>query len=149
MVTVSVGVALGVPVASCRAPTEIEVVVTTDFDCADLKDVTVTVGTLGDALESDPPASTSTSCSGGSVGTIVVVPSGSDHAEIGIKVVGGFGVKPAEACAPAPGSSPPDYGVATSSPAVPSTSRRTSRSPCPWCCAPPATASPAARPRPA
>jgi len=108
---VSVGIALAAPMASCRAPTEIEVVVTTDFDCADLKDVTVTVGTLGDALESAPPTSTSTSCSAGSVGTIVVVPSGSDHAEIGIKVVGGFGVKQAEACAPAPGSSPPDYGV--------------------------------------
>jgi len=98
-------------IASCRAPTEIKVVVTTDFDCADLKDVTVTVGTLGDALESDPPTSTSTTCSAGSVGTIVVVPSGSDHADVGIKVVGGFGVKQAEACAPAPGSSPPEYGV--------------------------------------
>jgi hypothetical protein len=88
---VSAGVALGVTVASCRSPTEIKVVVTTDFDCADLKDVTVTVGTLGDALESDPPASTSSSCSDGGVGTLVVVPSGSDHAEIGIKVVGGSG----------------------------------------------------------
>jgi hypothetical protein len=111
MAAVGAAAALGVTVASCRSPTEIKVVVTTDFDCADLKDVTVTVGTLGDALESDPPASTSSSCSDGGVGTIVVVPSGSDHAEIGIKVVGGFGVKQAEACAPTPGSSPPDYGV--------------------------------------
>jgi outer membrane protein assembly factor BamB len=96
---------------SCRSPTEIKVVVTTDFDCGDLNDVTVAVGTLGDALENAPPTSTSSSCSNHSVGTIVVVPSGSDHAEIGIKVVGGFAGKPAEDCAPATGSSPPDYGI--------------------------------------
>jgi outer membrane protein assembly factor BamB len=107
----AVGLAGAAGIASCRSPTEIKVVVTTDFDCADLKDVTVTVGTLGDALENAPPTSTSGECSGGSVGTIVVIPSGSDHADIGIKVVGGFGVKQAEDCAPVAGSSPPEYGA--------------------------------------
>jgi len=110
-VVATAGLVGAAALASCRSPTEIQVVVTTDFDCADLKDVTVTVGTLGDALENAPPTSTSSNCSGGSVGTIIVIPSGSDRANIGIKVVGGFGVKQAEECAPAPGTSPPDYGV--------------------------------------
>jgi outer membrane protein assembly factor BamB len=109
-VVVAAGLAGVVGVVSCRSPTQVKVVVTTDFDCADLKDVTVTVGTLGDALENAPPTSTSGDCSANSVGTIVVIPSGSDHADIGIKVVGGFGVKQAESCAPAAGSSPPEYG---------------------------------------
>jgi hypothetical protein len=109
--TAFAGAGVALAVGSCRAPTQITVVVTTDFSCADLRHVTVTVGTLGGALETDPPTSTSTDCANGSVGTIVVVPSGSDHASIGIKVVGGFGVKDAEECAPTAGSSPPDYGV--------------------------------------
>ena len=110
-VVAAAGLAGVVAATSCRSPTEIKVVITTDFDCADLKDVTVTVGTLGDALESAPPTSTSSECSGGSVGTIVVIPSGSDRADIGIKVLGGFGVRQAEDCAPVAGSSPPEYGV--------------------------------------
>ena len=93
----------------CRSPTEIKVVVTTDFDCADLKEVTVTVGKLGDALENGPPTTTTTFCESSAAGTVVIVP-GHDSGPVGIKVIGGFGVKRAEDCAPAMGSQPPDYG---------------------------------------
>jgi hypothetical protein len=102
--------AIALAPAACRSPTEITVVVTTDFDCADLKDVTITVGALGDGLETAPPTSTSSYCSDSSAGSVVVVPHGSSTAELAIKVVAGFGIKQAEDCAPAAGSSPPDYG---------------------------------------
>ncbi len=94
VVAVSVGLAgiVGVTgVASCLSPTEITVVVTTDFDCSDLHHVTITVGTLGRALETSPPTSVSTTCTAGNAGTIVVVPSGSKSDLVAIKVVGGFG----------------------------------------------------------
>ena len=96
---------------SCRAPTEITVVVTTDFDCSQLDHVTVSVGSLGDAFESSPPATASTECTDGYVGRLVVVPKdGKTDAVVGIKVVGGYAGKRAEDCVPAPGTSPPDYG---------------------------------------
>ena len=85
--------------ASCASPTDITVLVTTDFDCTDLHHVTVTVGTLGSSLETAPATALSTTCEGGYAGRLVVVPSGSKDDVLAIKVAGGFGkTKQAEDC---------------------------------------------------
>lgn len=95
---------------SCRSPTQVTVVVTTDFACTDLRHTTITVGELGDDFERNrPPTSTSSICVEGRVGSLVVIPSGSNSAEIGIKIVGGFATKDADACVPS-ADTPPRYG---------------------------------------
>ena len=100
--------------ASCASPTDITVLVTTDFDCTDLHHVTVTVGTLGPSLETAPVTALSTTCEGGYAGRLVVIPSGSKNDVVAIKVTGGFGkTKQAEDCvatydAAKPGT--PSYG---------------------------------------
>lgn len=95
---------------SCRSATEMTVVVTTDFPCDDLHHVDIMIGALGDALEHDrSPTTTSTTCTDGYVGKVVIVPNGSNSDEVGIKIVAGFGTKNAEQCAP-DGETPPGYG---------------------------------------
>ena len=85
--------------SSCASPTDITVLVTTDFECKDLHHVTITVGRLGAALETAPLTTLSTTCEGGYAGRLVVVPSGSKDDVVAIKVVGGFGkTKQAEDC---------------------------------------------------
>lgn len=95
---------------TCRTATEISVVVTTDFPCAALRHVHVTVGTLGDALERKPSTSTHASCKDGYAGTLVVVPSGANNDEVGFKIVAGITSKDAEECSPS-ADSPPRYGA--------------------------------------
>ena len=96
--------------SACRSATEIDVVVKTDFPCADLRHVDITVGTLGDDLERNRAITTSSAtCIDGYVGKLVVVPQGSNSDEVGIKVVAGFGAKFAEDCV-SNGASPPSYG---------------------------------------
>ena len=95
---------------TCRTATEISVVVTTDFPCAALRHVHVTVGTLGDALERKPFTSTHASCKDGYAGTLVVVPSGANNDEVGFKIVAGITSKDAEECSPS-ADSPPRYGA--------------------------------------
>jgi hypothetical protein len=87
---------------SCRSPTEITLEVRTDAQCSDLQGISIAVGTLGDALESRPAASTSASCDPitGRIGALVVVPSGSNTDEVGIRVVAGFGKSVASCVAP-------------------------------------------------
>lgn len=84
-------------VGACAGPTEIEVSVTTDIDCARVTGVLVAVGTLGQ-LESKPASSTATSCIDGTIGALVVVPSGDRGAEVGIRVVMGLDGRSAEQC---------------------------------------------------
>jgi outer membrane protein assembly factor BamB len=105
-------IALMAPLASlsCRSATAMTVVVTTDFPCADLRHVDIMVGALGDALEHDrSPTTTSSTCTDGYVGKLVIVPHGSDTDEVGIKIVAGFATRNAEECAP-DGETPPGYG---------------------------------------
>ena len=84
---------------SCASPTDVTLLITTDFDCKDLHHVTIAVGTLGAALETAPPTTVSTTCQGGYAGRLVVVPRGSADDLVAIKVVGGFGkMKQAEDC---------------------------------------------------
>ncbi len=84
---------------SCASPTDITVLVLTDFACSDLHDVTVTVGALGRGLETEPYGVSSAVCHDHYAGRLVVVPSGSKSDVVAIKVVGGFGkTKRAEDC---------------------------------------------------
>ncbi len=89
-----VGVALGVAalvallLASCRAATEIDVDIVTDVPCDDQKGSAVTVGLLG-AIETRPISTASDRCdrATGSLGRLVLAPSGDDSAEVSFKIV--------------------------------------------------------------
>jgi hypothetical protein len=74
-------------VAGCRAPTEIDVAVTTDLPCSDVAATGVAVGELGTGLESASISTTSTTCTDGKLGTVVLVPSGDEGAAVAFKVV--------------------------------------------------------------
>jgi PQQ-like domain len=84
--------------SGCRSPTEISVTVVTDVPCKDMRGASITVGTPG-TIDTALPTVTTTTCDPdtGVMGTLVVVPSNGDNAEIAIRVVGGVGVDP-ESC---------------------------------------------------
>jgi hypothetical protein len=79
--------------ASCRDPTEITIVVTTDAKCSDLQGTSIAVGRLGDALEGKPPSSVSSQCdpTTGRIAELVVVPSGSSDDEVAFRITAGIG----------------------------------------------------------
>jgi outer membrane protein assembly factor BamB len=90
-------------VASCRAPTEVTITLTTDVPCSQIQGTTVTVGQLGD-IESSVVTTSSELCdSSGSLGTLVLVPSGARNEEVAFRVVAGVG-RTADSCVP------PAYG---------------------------------------
>jgi hypothetical protein len=85
--------------ASCRDPTEITIVVSTDIPCAQLRGSSITVGLLH-AIETQPTTTSSTSCdASGALGALVVVPSGAKGDTVAFKVVGGLG-RDVLTCAP-------------------------------------------------
>jgi hypothetical protein len=87
---------------SCLSPTELRLHVHTNVPCSDSaewKGVAVYVGAPGPDLENKAPALTTTSCDAqGQVGSLVVVPSGSKDAEVGLQIVAGIDYRP-EDCA--------------------------------------------------
>src|SRR5262249_42339928 len=85
---------------SCRTPTEITLLMSTDVGCAELHGTTVTIG--GPGSEAKAPPASSKAC-GSDLGSLVVVPSGAKTEELFIKVVGGVGRDPASCV-------PPQYG---------------------------------------
>ena len=90
-------VAIGI--ASCRAPTNVIVTVTTDMDCKDFKGATVTVGQLS-SLESVPESTESTTCDANKrIGSVVLEPSAAEDGAIAFRVVGGLG-RDVESCTP-------------------------------------------------
>ncbi len=95
--------ALALLLGSCREATEIRLHVSTNVPCTDpekWKGVAVYVGSPGVDVESKAPALTTTSCDvNGQVGSLVVVPSGSKDAEVGLKIVAGLAVAPEECAA--------------------------------------------------
>jgi hypothetical protein len=81
----------------CRSPTEVSLDLTTDVPCASFTGASIAVGTQ-DTVETKPPATTTSTCNAaGSIGSLVIVPSGSDDAEITIRVAGGVNRDP-ETC---------------------------------------------------
>lgn len=90
-------------VPSCLEPTQVQLELTTDVPCDEVGGVAITVGTPG-ALESKPPAAVSLVCrDDGTLGTLVVVPSGERDAELAVRVVAGRNLE-VEQC------EPPEYG---------------------------------------
>jgi hypothetical protein len=88
---------------SCLAPTQVELELTTDVPCDEVGGVSITVGLPG-SLETKPPAAVSLICrDDGTLGTLVVVPSGERDAELAVRVVAGRNLE-VEQC------EPPDYG---------------------------------------
>jgi len=87
--------------ASCREPTQITVTITTDAKCSDIDGVGVSVGALGEGLENKPASALSLRCDDatGRIGTLVLVPSGSDGDEVAFRVTAGYGQK-VEDCKP-------------------------------------------------
>ena len=91
--------------AACRTPTEIEVTVTTDVPCARVTGTTFTAGELG-TIEVQAPTTTSTTCSNGRVGAVVLLPSGDDSARVGFRLVTGIDGQQAENCSADAGYGP-------------------------------------------
>lgn len=92
----------GGAVVSCLGATQIDLHVTTNAKCTDKsqwKGVSIYVGSPAD-VESKAPALTTTACAGnGQVGSLVLVPTGSDSDEVGIRVVAGVARDPEECAA--------------------------------------------------
>lgn len=88
--------------ASCLAPTEIQLTVRTNLVCNDAavwKGVSIYTGGAGLELESRAPTLTTLACGAdGVIGSLVIVPSGDNDVEVGIRVVAGI-VHPPEDCA--------------------------------------------------
>jgi hypothetical protein len=86
---------------SCLDPTEVTLVVTTDVQCPLDRGTSITVGSTGDDLSVKPPLTVTQDCTGGSktvddagtltspasIGTLVVVPSGSKSDSFAVRVV--------------------------------------------------------------
>jgi hypothetical protein len=75
----------------CRDPAELTIAVSTDAKCSDVGSTTITVGHLND-IETQAATSSTTACnpSDGSIGTLVITPSGSDTDLVAFKVVTGI-----------------------------------------------------------
>jgi hypothetical protein len=97
-----------VALAACQSATAIVVDVATDVPCSDGTRVqtTLAVGDVANVAER-PPSATVTRCdpATGRIGSLVVVPSGDDNAEVAIRVVTGVGRDPAS-CVDSAGSEP-------------------------------------------
>jgi hypothetical protein len=76
----------GLGLVGCESPTQIEVTVDTNVSCGQVTGTSITSGTLGE-IERIPPTATTTNCAGDHIGSIVLVPSGSNDALVGFKVV--------------------------------------------------------------
>jgi outer membrane protein assembly factor BamB len=101
---VALGLAVGASGAGCRSATEITLRIHTDMRCRDSGGTTITVGLLGE-IELKAPIATTEACdsTSGTIGTIVLVPSGASGDEVAVKVVTGLD-RPASQCLA------PDYG---------------------------------------
>ncbi|HEY1956987.1 MAG TPA: hypothetical protein VGH28_15315 [Polyangiaceae bacterium] len=91
-------VAALVDAPACMAPTEISFVITTDLPCSAIVSTAVSVGALGPALDAKAPDSVSTVCQNGSLGTLVVTPTGSRDEELAARIVTGTNGTSAETC---------------------------------------------------
>jgi formylglycine-generating enzyme required for sulfatase activity len=85
--------------SGCRTPTQVTVEITTTVACAESPDTAISVGRLGEDLESRPIAGSSTACDAtGRVGSLVLVPSGDKSEQFAVKVVLARAGKPLEQC---------------------------------------------------
>jgi hypothetical protein len=96
----------------CRGATAIEMVIETDLPCEDVKVVTTAIrsGSLED-YEDRPVTAQTTRCDAatGRIGSLVLVPSDDDNAQVAVKIVTARKSVPPDRCAAEPG---PDCIVA-------------------------------------
>ncbi len=78
---------------SCRSPTEVTVQITTDEPCSAVQGTSITVGS-GIDVETKQPLTITTDCNNGNIGSIVIVPSGSNSDAFSVRVVAGIDVPP-------------------------------------------------------
>jgi hypothetical protein len=76
---------------TCRPPTQVMVVITTNIACADLQGTAVIVGTPAD-VDTKAAGTITTTCANGRIGAIALIPGASRDASFAIKVVTGVGV---------------------------------------------------------
>ncbi len=74
----------------CLSPTQVTLHLSTDAQCVDLDAAHVVVGKLGD-LEGRPPSASTTTCEGGWIGDLVLVPSKRKDQGFGVLVAVGVG----------------------------------------------------------
>lgn len=89
---------------ACRSPTQVTLILKTDIPCAVLHGTSITVGS-GRDVETRDPATTTSACSNGEIGSVVLVPTTGADDRFSVKVVAGKGMS-VDACA-APGYGPP------------------------------------------
>ncbi len=92
--------------AGCQAPTQVTLELTTDLPCDALAGTTISVGSAED-IEGAEAVTETASCKDGRIGSLVLVPAGSDEERFTVKVVGAVGVSPELCRAPAYGSDLP------------------------------------------
>lgn len=76
---------------ACRSSTQVTLTIHTPLDCTKVKGVAITAGAPG-AIEDVDPNSVTYTCEGGSIGTVVIVPSDSPEARASVKVVLGYDI---------------------------------------------------------
>jgi hypothetical protein len=91
--------ALAASVVGCRAPTQITFDVTTDVSCSEITSTAFTSGSLSALDDGQGATATTEGCaSPDSIGSVVVIPSGSESAQVAVKIVTGLNGTPPEAC---------------------------------------------------
>lgn len=77
------GVASVMP--ACGTPTQVTFEIRTDVPCGSVKGVAISIGRPG-TIEFASPATVTSDCRGGMIGTIATIPSGDDRASIALRV---------------------------------------------------------------
>jgi hypothetical protein len=76
---------VAVLLASCRDPTKITLVMSTDVSCADAHGAAIRAGSIG-AVERSAPRTTTFQCDNGTIGTLVVSPESKNDASVAFTV---------------------------------------------------------------
>lgn len=82
---------LAVACCGCQPPTEVTVVITTSAPCPHVDDTAIIVGNSSKDVETRDPATVTSLCTNGSIGSIVIVPAKNREAAFAVKVVTGVG----------------------------------------------------------
>lgn len=94
LAVLAVTTALVPALVECRDATQVIVVVTTDVPCDQKPSTSIAVGNLAE-LGSKQHATATTTCTGdGTIGQLVITPSGDNDAEVAFEIATGIGVDP-------------------------------------------------------
>lgn len=81
----------------CREPTQVQIELSTDALCDDVRDTSITISATGELEQALSDTSTN-NCStpAGRIGSLTIVPAGDEDAEFGVRVVTGLGKSAAQ-----------------------------------------------------